>query len=62
LRLRLHGRWLDVRLARRPWKVAQHWWRGMPVSRIYYRVAPEDGPALTIYRDPIANIWARQEY
>jgi hypothetical protein len=62
LRLRLHGRWLDVHLARRPWKVDQHWWRGMPVTRIYYRVAPEDGPALTIYRDPIANIWARQEY
>jgi hypothetical protein len=61
-RLRLDGRWQDVHLVRRPWRVDQHWWRSEPVSRVYYRVATEDGPALTVYRDLIANTWARQEY
>ena len=62
VRLRLHGRWQDVRLARGPWRIHQHWWRAEPVSRHYYRVAPEDGPPLTIYHDISTQTWARQEY
>jgi hypothetical protein len=58
----LHGAWQDVHLVRRPWRIDQHWWRAEPVSRLYYRLAPEDGPPLTIYRDLIAKTWARQEY
>jgi hypothetical protein len=60
--VRLHGVWQDVTLVRRPWRIDQHWWRTEPVSRLYYRVAPEDGPPLTIYYDLIARTWARQEY
>jgi hypothetical protein len=64
LRLRLgRGPWQDVTLVRRPWRVDQHWWRPSDqVSRLYYRVAPEDGPPLTLYRDLITGEWARQEY
>ena len=62
VRLRLHGRWQGACLARRPWRIDQHWWRSAPVSRIYYRVSPEDGPALTVYHDLIAGTWGRQEY
>jgi hypothetical protein len=51
-----------VRLARGPWRIHQHWWRAEPVSRHYYRVAPEDGPPLTIYHDISTQTWARQEY
>lgn len=62
LRLRLYGLWQDVKLVRRPWRIDQHWWRSDPVSRVYYRVAPEDGAPLTLYHDVMSGEWARQEY
>jgi hypothetical protein len=62
LRLRTGVAWQDVTLARRPWRIDQHWWRAEPVSRLYYRVAPEDGPALTLYNDLVTGEWRRQEY
>ena len=61
-RLRGLGAWQDVSLVRRPWRIDQHWWRGEPVRRDYYRVAPADGPATTIYRDVVSGAWFRQEY
>jgi hypothetical protein len=62
LRLRLGSVWQDVELTRRPWRIDQHWWRGEPVSRVYYRVAPAEGTALTIYNDLVSGAWFRQEY
>ena len=62
LRLRLNGGWHDVTLLRRPWRIDQHWWRGEPVRRDYYRVAPENSPPLTLYHDLVTDEWARQEY
>ena len=32
------------------------------IRRDYFRVAPEDGPPLTVYHDLISDEWARQEY
>ena len=61
-RLRASRAWREVALTRRPWRVDQHWWRGEAVSRVYYRVAPQDGPPLTIYRDLMGGGWYRQEY
>jgi len=61
LRMRIGGRWCEVKLVRRPWRIDQHWWRDR-VSRVYYRVAPEDGPPLTVYRDLTCDKWFRQEY
>ena len=61
-RLHLDGTWQDVALIRRPWRIDQHWWRAPAVSRVYYRVAPEDGPPLTLYRDLATGEWFRQEY
>jgi hypothetical protein len=61
-RVRLYGRWQQVTLARRPWRIDQYWWREQPVRRDYYRVIPEEGPPLTVYRDLVSNTWARQEY
>jgi len=60
--MRVHGVWQNVSLVRRPWRIDQHWWRSEPISRLYYRVAPDDGPALTIYYDFRTKTWARQEY
>jgi hypothetical protein len=62
VRLRLGRVWQDVTRVRRPWRVDQHWWRGEPVGRDYYRVMPEGGPPLTVYHDLISGEWFRQEY
>ncbi len=56
------GQWQAVRCLRRPWRIDQLWWRGTPVSRMYYRVAPEDGPPLTLFRNLISDDWYSQEY
>ncbi|HWC29471.1 MAG TPA: hypothetical protein VG845_05245 [Dehalococcoidia bacterium] len=61
-RLLLDGVWQDVSLMRRPWRIDQLWWRGEPVRRLYYRVAPEDSAPITLYRDLISGAWARQGY
>ena len=61
-RVNLGGVWQEVGLARSPWRIDQHWWRAPAVSRVYYRVAPEDGPPLTVYKDLESGEWAQQEY
>ena len=58
----LHGVWHDVTLARRPWRIDQHWWRGDHIRRDYFRLAVEDGPPLTVYHDLERGTWSRQEY
>lgn len=58
----LNSRWRNVTLARRPWRIDQHWWRGDPIRRVYYRVTPVDWPPLTIYCDLQSGEWSRQEY
>ena len=62
LRVRLGGKWQQVALVRRPWRIDQHWWSEAEVSRLYFRIAPADGPTLTIYHDLINENWLRQEY
>jgi hypothetical protein len=62
IRLRLGSGWQEVTLIRRPWRIDQHWWRGEPVRRDYFRVAPADGPPLTVYRNRVGRGWFRQEY
>jgi hypothetical protein len=61
-RIRLGGAWQYVTLARTPWRIDQHWWRNEHVQRDYFRLAPEDGPPLTVYHDLLTDSWARQEY
>jgi hypothetical protein len=63
VRLRLGtDAWQDVALARRPWRIDQHWWRAGPVRRTYYRVVLPDGLPVTVYYDEVAQTWSRQEY
>ena len=62
LRLRLGSAWQEVTPTRSPWRIDQQWWRAEGISRVYYRVAPEDGPPLTLYRDMATGSWYRQEY
>ncbi len=62
LRLRFGGAWQETVMARQPWRIDQQWWRENGISRIYFRVTPEDRPPLTIYHDLISGEWFRQEY
>ena len=43
------------------WRIDDEWWRERPVSRLYYRLALEDGTALTVYQDLLTGAWWRQE-
>jgi hypothetical protein len=62
MRVNHGGIWQDVTLARRPWRIDQHWWRGDHVRRDYYRLALQDGPPLTVYCNLVTGEWERQEY
>jgi hypothetical protein len=62
LRLRLGGVWQGVTLIRRSWRIDQQWWRGEPVHRDYYHVAPQEGSPLSLYHDIVNGDWFRQEY
>jgi hypothetical protein len=58
----IDGGWRMVETIHRPWRIDQHWWTEQPVSRLYYRVAPEDRPPLTVFHDLLTNEWFTQEY
>lgn len=62
LRISLGGVWQGVTMARQAWRIDQHWWRSDQVRRVYFRIAPLDGPPLTIYYDLHNDSWFRQEY
>jgi protein ImuB len=44
------------------WRVEDEWWRERPVSRMYYRVALEDGRVVDLYRALGSGRWYRQSY
>ena len=58
----IHGDWVTVRTLRRPWLVDQLWWRSRPVNRLYFQVAPEEGPPFTLFHDLLSGDWFLQEY
>ena len=44
------------------WRIDDGWWRQRPVSRLYYRLALEDGRTVTVYRDLVSGGCWRQSY
>lgn len=62
VRVLLHRDWQSVEVTRGVWYVDQHWWRGHPIRRAYYRIAPAEGAPLTIFKDLATGEWFRQEY
>jgi hypothetical protein len=44
------------------WRIDEEWWRDKPVSRVYWRVALEDGRVIDVYRDLTTGSWWRQAY
>lgn len=54
--------WRPVEVTRGAWSIDQHWWRGKAVRRTYYRLAPDDGAPITVFKDLTTGQWFRQEY
>jgi hypothetical protein len=44
------------------WRIDDEWWREQPVSRLYWRLALEEGQVVTVYQDLAARRWFRQGY
>jgi hypothetical protein len=44
------------------WRIDDEWWRERPVSRLYWRLALEDGQVATVYHDVSRNRWHHQQY
>jgi hypothetical protein len=42
------------------WRIDDEWWRGKPVSRLYYAVLLAFGHRLVLYKDLINGDWYRQ--
>ena len=42
------------------WEISDEWWRVRPIARRYYRVALEEGPRVTIFRDLVDGRWYEQ--
>ncbi|HEV7680264.1 MAG TPA: hypothetical protein VGQ42_17020 [Candidatus Dormibacteraeota bacterium] len=47
----LRGAWRTVARVEEVWRVDDGWWRPHPVQRTYFRLALDDGRALTLYRE-----------
>jgi hypothetical protein len=58
----LSGRRIAVEAVVETWRIDDEWWRDKPVSRMYWRVALEDGRVVDVYRDPASGKWWRQAY
>jgi protein ImuB len=58
----LGGRCLRVVAVQDTWRLDDEWWRERPVSRVYWRLAVEDGQVVTVYHDLGARRWFRQGY
>jgi hypothetical protein len=58
----LSGRRYAVEAVLERWRIDDEWWRQRPVSRLYLRLALEDGRTLTVYRDLLSGRWAQQAY
>jgi len=56
----LSGRRLRVLGVQDTWRIDDEWWRERPVSRVYWRLAVEDGQVVTVYRDLVGAGWFRQ--
>ena len=42
------------------WEIVDEWWRTRPISRRYYKVAVENGLAITIFQDLVSGFWHEQ--
>ena len=58
----LSGRRCAVEAVLETWRIDDEWWRGRPVSRVYYALLLEDGRTVVVYEDLVNLRWAKQTY
>jgi hypothetical protein len=46
---------------RETWRIDDEWWRGRPVSRVYFSLLLEDGRMITLYHDLLADPWPQHD-
>jgi hypothetical protein len=44
------------------WRIDDEWWRGEPVTRLYYTVRVNSGQRLVVYKDLVSGKWYKQSY
>lgn len=42
------------------WEIVDEWWRTESIARRYHRIALEDGPRITLFRDLVSGLWYEQ--
>lgn len=62
LAVHLSGRRCAVESVLEIWRIDDEWWRVHPVSRLYRRVALDDGRVVNVYQDLVNGRWFRQSY
>ena len=62
LQARRQHRSLHVLEIEDSWRIDDEWWRGRPVSRLYFRVLLEDGHQMTLFYDLVKGEWYQQSY
>lgn len=60
--VRLSGRQIAVESVVESWRIDDEWWRDRPISRLYWRMALDDGRVVDVYRDLLSGKWWRQAY
>ncbi len=58
--LKLRGRRVTVESVADRWRLDDEWWRGRPVSRIYYECLVDGGLRVTVFRDLVTGEWYQQ--
>ena len=56
---------LAIKRVEEAWRIADEWWRELPLRRSYYRVTTADGASLTLFHDdtrPPEAGWYEQRY
>jgi hypothetical protein len=58
--LKLRGRRVTVESVADRWRIDDEWWRGRPVSRMYYECLVDGGLQVTVFRNLVTGEWYRQ--
>ena len=53
---------LPVEQVEEVWRIAEEWWREVPLGRTYYRVIVGGGRPLTLFHNDLVGDWYEQRY
>ena len=59
--LKLRGHRVTVESVADRWRIDDEWWRGRPVSRMYYECLVDRGLRVMVFRDLVTGEWYQQK-